>query len=343
MYNKTANTYSLQRALKKEGISIPFPLYHSTSAKFVESILTSGLKARAGGPKNDAYWGNAICLSRNLDFLLTDPNFGAAGVILVLDRNEIKNKFKTHAYDYFHDRDSLPGLQKGRFYTKHRLFEFEERVTDKKKSPSQTEDIKDLGETGDYCLPKEVVIAPKYIKAVVITQSVYLSNYEYWDELDSHIHVFIRKGKNFKPLDKEDYNRYSVDIDEALIRETAYTLLDNLEGMSEGRSRYPGYRNYHFLVTGITFPNDEMEIIEQLVLTAKEDTTPEDSKLYREFNKTLLNKFGGIENLEIFLSGVDIDKFDYDDDGNEVLSHSPTVFISVYVDEDSAEEFEDIF
>lgn len=97
---KESTAHLLLQALKKEGITIKEPFYHATSITNGLKILSQGFKAKAGGPGNDAYYDNAVCFTRN--FAYTQRNvFGDSQIIFVLDKNELKQRFKIYPYNWF--------------------------------------------------------------------------------------------------------------------------------------------------------------------------------------------------------------------------------------------------
>lgn len=103
---KKATAHALLTALKRNGIKIGEPFYHATSLTNGLKILNQGFRAKAGGPGNDAYYDNAVCFTRNFDY--TQRNiFGGSQIIFILDRNELKQRFKIYPYNWFFLNDRV--------------------------------------------------------------------------------------------------------------------------------------------------------------------------------------------------------------------------------------------
>lgn len=98
---KESTAHLLLHTLKRNGVTVREPFYHATSLSRGISILDEGFKAKAGGPGNDAYYDNAVCFTRNFDY--TQKNvFGGSKIIFVLDRSELKTKYKIYPYNWFY-------------------------------------------------------------------------------------------------------------------------------------------------------------------------------------------------------------------------------------------------
>ena len=186
------------------GVFISQPLFHSTGFSKFQKISESGLKAKAGGPYNDAYHDNAVCFTRNVDFLYNNIDFfGAAQVVIVLDGVELGNKFKKYPFDYYPGSKALiRGDQKTDDY------EFEERISI---APPVRDSGKDLEE---FCL-RETTISPKYFKCLLVKESFWDKNTAFFINLG--IPVIIVDGKNFripeKGVDYDSHLHYDADID----------------------------------------------------------------------------------------------------------------------------------
>lgn len=189
---KQSAFFTLKQLLVQEGLHVSHPVFHSTSYENADDILTTGFKARAGGPGNDAYKDNSVCFSRNLCFAEED-RFGRGEVIFVLDLNKLKNRFKSYTIDY-HSRDIdstkklTPDEKQQQIFKKRknpRTFEYEERIS---RSPKN---IRDLNEP-------ETVIPPKYIEAVIIKKGG--GGARLW-------HKFGERKLFLSRTDKDKYNK----------------------------------------------------------------------------------------------------------------------------------------
>lgn len=338
---KTAHGFTLLRALKEEGIHITNPLYHSTSPNKIQSILTSGVRARAGGPHNDAYWGNAICLSRNLEFLKYTTPFGGGQVILVLDKAALQSKFKVHPYDWYEDKKHEEDASK-RLLQKNYNFEYEERVTDKYRSPKDLRELKPKeipdeipeGYEDMFCLPKETVIPAKFIRAVVITQTAFHDSQHMWYEIDKHTPVIIRIGSKYEPLRVGKDKPYTFDTRTA----------KKLAGLLEGQLRMDGFYD-HEEIEDEEYEEGNEDGIEPIgSVEAKASfylptnhIGPEEKALLTQAgsNRNVrweLNKFWELGYIdEIDLTGEDLYHEDDEDDDDDEDSEKEPIALEVYL------------
>lgn len=160
---KTSHWANLKKVLAQDGINVSKPLYHSTSLDNARKIIREGFKARAGGPKNDAYHDNSVCFTRNLEFAKAG-SFGASQIIFVLDEHELKQRFQTYSFDYI--AINMPKSPRKEPFT----HEYETRVsrTPGKYIPKYNND----NDNNDFCL-LETTIGSKYIKAILVRSYAY--------------------------------------------------------------------------------------------------------------------------------------------------------------------------
>lgn len=114
---KESTAHLLLHTLKRNNINIQQPFYHATSLENGLRILSQGFRAKAGGPGNDAFYDNAVCFTRNFDYTQEDV-FGDSQLIFVLDRNELKQRYKIYPYNWFFIQEkanSLPPIDKALF------------------------------------------------------------------------------------------------------------------------------------------------------------------------------------------------------------------------------------
>lgn len=71
------------------------PMFHSTNVQNALKILQEGFKAKSGG--GDAHGDNAVCFTRDFDFT-NNSIFGQ--VTFVVDRVELKQRYKIYSYDW---------------------------------------------------------------------------------------------------------------------------------------------------------------------------------------------------------------------------------------------------
>jgi hypothetical protein len=146
------STYSkLKPLLKDMGVSVSSPLFHTLTKADLSNVLTQGLRSRAK-TRGQSYHDNAICFSRNLCFLqnINLSHIGDKGqIILVLDKNDLTQHFKTYPIKYYDYANKS--------YTK--MDEYEERVS---------HDPYYKGEHGKQ-YKKETVIPPNLFKAVILS------------------------------------------------------------------------------------------------------------------------------------------------------------------------------
>ena len=168
---KQGSYAKLKSVLSDAGVSITQPLFHSTHAATANKIMQTGFHARAGNGGDNAYWDNAVCFSRDMNYVLRGI-FGGAEAIFVVDKSELRSRYKVYPLDYFSLRD-----MNTRHYQLYRQlakdpakFEAEERVS---LTPSVVERMKadpDLSKD-DLLEERETVIPPKYIKAVILLRN----------------------------------------------------------------------------------------------------------------------------------------------------------------------------
>lgn len=202
---KESTASNLLKALKRDGISVREPFYHSTNHNKGLSILKSGFKAKAGGPGNDAYYDNAVCFTRN--FAYTQKGvFGRAEIIFILDKAELKQRYKIYPYNWFYTvkmSKDLPDDEQELFYawirgtqkekllslykelmgfdsddefisnTVKRNFEYLLKKFRNLGNKEKNSDFWEFEERVSTSNPltggiKETIISPKYIKAVLI-------------------------------------------------------------------------------------------------------------------------------------------------------------------------------
>lgn len=192
---KISNYMKVKLLLSSLGVDISKPLFHSTSLNNFKSIAKGGLRARAGGPGNDAYDDNAVCFSRNLDFLLNVNFFGSGQVILVYDYKELRTKFKSYPIDYY------SGTTKSDLTGKHDPYEFEERF-------SNTPYTMEKSEGDEFCI-RETVIPPKYLKAIIVKSAFWDKNPYFF--INTGLPVILREGLSYwLPEVHSDYDDTSL-------------------------------------------------------------------------------------------------------------------------------------
>ena len=182
MMFKRSSYFALKNVLKEQGVAVSEPLFHATSFTNAPSIIQTGFKARAGGPHNSGYYDNAVCFSRNLNYILKGL-FGGAQVIFIVDRRELKAAgFKTYAFDYNFIRYAFgkdPSFKKYLSAAKNKgnAFEFEERISRSKPYTKKLQEWEDQGKDFDdleaelFAQP-ETVIPHRFIKALVVLGEV---------------------------------------------------------------------------------------------------------------------------------------------------------------------------
>jgi hypothetical protein len=162
--------------LKKFGVSINHPLFHSTRASSIQSILKEGLNTdyRHWDSKTDVKEHKSVCFTRNLCFIEGEGEhleyLGEGDAILILDRDDLQKHFKLTPFSHPKFRDQ---------YT-----EYEERA----KTPH-------LDRTS---------IPPKYFKAVIINDKALRT----LPKLKQHsVPIILRSKKKYIAL--EDYGSYA--------------------------------------------------------------------------------------------------------------------------------------
>lgn len=175
---KIAHYAQLKPLLAQLGVYISQPLYHSTTREKAESILVNGFKAKAGGTGNDAYYDNAVCFTRNLEFAKSN-SFG--DITFILDSRELKSRFHLYPYDW-HESSGWAEQHKSKpvdpnnpyefeYQQKHPdWFEYEERASN---SPANAPHKFLPQEQQDSMCLIETVIPAKYIKAILVPHSLH--------------------------------------------------------------------------------------------------------------------------------------------------------------------------
>ena len=212
--SKKALYFNLKKELAQQDIHLASPIFHATSYKNAFGILNTGFKAREGGKGNDAYYDNAICFTRDLNYLLSNSFFGGTQAILVLDKNELKAAgFKVYPFEFNMQRyRDVPDMFIKKYWGKAKPnFEAEERVSrtapildkfNRLKENATKEAWDELVQ--EYLAMPETVIRPKFIKAVVvlgkITKSNQIGDYDSSYDYDS---ADFKKQKDSNPLTRK--------------------------------------------------------------------------------------------------------------------------------------------
>lgn len=236
---KQAGYFSLKQLMTQEGVHVEHPVFHSTSYENAAAILTEGFRARAGGKGNDAYEDNSICFTRNLCFSEKERyGFGSGQVILVLDLNKLKTRFKTYQVDWHskninpltnkkltdEDREKLKAHQK-----RHSDSEYEERVSI---SPRQTRDTSE----------PETVIPPKYIEAVIIKKGG--GGARLWQKFGEHKLFLTRTDKDKYSLVQKQVDTQDIhaDLTQACMQNDFTEVEFALSGLNTGHLPNAGYK-----------------------------------------------------------------------------------------------------
>ena len=123
-FKKLGSGYRVLSELRKAGLEIREPFYHATGYSGGARILSSGFKAKAGGEGNDAYYDNALCFTRNFEYT-QEKLFGNSDIIFVLDRAELKTRYKVYPYNYFQigsiakSLENMRGKEEASLYLKY--------------------------------------------------------------------------------------------------------------------------------------------------------------------------------------------------------------------------------
>jgi len=146
----------------KKLINVKKPLFHATNS--IVNILRDGyIKSSLDSISSFGGKQSGISMSRNLEVLTKDWRFGS--VVLVLDENMLKQKYKTLPLDYW--KDKTP-----------ESFEFEERILTEK------------------------IPIKKYLKGIVIDgygkNKAYLNDWVSWkNKFNLSFDVIVKNGNKY--------------------------------------------------------------------------------------------------------------------------------------------------
>lgn len=162
---------SLKKIFTQAGLHVTQPLFHGTKLSNALKVTKEGFKARAGGPGNDSYYDNAVSFTRDLQYAKSFGETGSSDVIFVVDENQLKNKFKTYAYDY-NEVNKTDRYDQAQYKRKNpKEYESETRVSLSPGKFKPTDKLQEEAPPEDMMVA-ETNISPRYIKAILVRQNV---------------------------------------------------------------------------------------------------------------------------------------------------------------------------